>query len=161
MFRRLMIRNILIAGCAALALVGCNSGNQQQTVGTLLGAALGGWVGAKIDNDGAGGAIAIATGTVVGGLVGGSIGKKMDDVDRLKHAQAQQRAFENGVSGNGQQWFNPDTGAYGVVTPQSAYQTAQGQYCREFQQEITVGGNQVDGYGTACRQPDGSWKITA
>lgn len=159
MFEKSIMRNALLVACASLAFAGCNSANQQQTVGTLLGAALGGWVGAKIDNDGAGGAIAIATGTVVGGLVGGSIGKKMDDVDRLKHAQAQQRAFENGVSGNGQQWFNPDTGAYGTVTPQAAYQTAQGQYCREFQQEITVGGDQVDGYGTACRQPDGSWKI--
>lgn len=152
-------KSCLIAGCAALALTGCNQGNQQETVGTLLGAALGGWVGAKIDNNGAGGALAIATGTIVGGFVGGSIGRKMDDVDRLKHAQAQQRAFQTGVSGNGQQWFNPDTGAYGSVTPQSAYQTAQGQYCREFQQEITIGNDQVDSYGTACRQPDGSWKI--
>jgi hypothetical protein len=28
---------------------------------------------------------------------------------------------------------------------------------REYQTKITVGGKQVQGYGTACLQPDGSW----
>lgn len=30
---------------------------------------------------------------------------------------------------------------------------------REFTQQITVNGKTEDAYGTACRQPDGSWKI--
>lgn len=34
-----------------------------------------------------------------------------------------------------------------------------GRYCREFQQEITVGGQRQQGFGTACRQPDGAWQI--
>lgn len=34
-----------------------------------------------------------------------------------------------------------------------------GYMCREFQQEIRVGGRSEEGYGTACLQPDGSWKI--
>ena len=29
---------------------------------------------------------------------------------------------------------------------------------REYQTKIMVGGKQVDGYGTACLQPDGSWR---
>jgi len=29
---------------------------------------------------------------------------------------------------------------------------------REYQTKITVGGKQVQGYGTACLQPDGSWR---
>jgi len=37
--------------------------------------------------------------------------------------------------------------------------TDSGAYCREFQSEIIVGGERETGYGTACRQPDGSWKI--
>jgi surface antigen len=31
--------------------------------------------------------------------------------------------------------------------------------CREFTQTITVGGQAVQATGTACRQPDGSWRI--
>ena len=34
-----------------------------------------------------------------------------------------------------------------------------GAYCREFQQTIVIGGQQQQGYGKACQQPDGSWKI--
>lgn len=32
-------------------------------------------------------------------------------------------------------------------------------YCREYQRKVTVGGRTVDSYGTACMQPDGSWKL--
>lgn len=152
-------RNILIAGVAALALTGCNQGAQQETIGTLFGAALGGWVGSQIDNNGVGGAAAIATGTVVGGLVGGSIGRKMDEVDRLRLAQAQQRALYSNQPGQPQQWHNPNTGNYGSVTANQSFQTANGQYCREYTQTIVVGGQQQDAYGRACQQPDGSWQI--
>ena len=34
-----------------------------------------------------------------------------------------------------------------------------GAYCREFQHTVTIGGKTEDAYGTACRQPDGTWKI--
>ncbi|MEM9877688.1 MAG: RT0821/Lpp0805 family surface protein [Pseudomonadota bacterium] len=154
-----LTRKLLFAGCAAFAVTGCTQGNGQETFGTLLGAALGGWLGSEIDDDGVGGAVAIATGTFVGGAIGGSIGRNMDDVDRIKAAQAQQLALEVGLSGQAQQWYNPDTGNYGSIVPQPAYQTTAGQFCREYQQRIFVGGQQVEGYGTACRQPDGAWKI--
>ncbi len=31
--------------------------------------------------------------------------------------------------------------------------------CREFTRDIQIGGKVQQGYGTACRQPDGSWKV--
>ena len=34
-----------------------------------------------------------------------------------------------------------------------------GTYCREYQQTVTIDGKQERSYGTACRQPDGTWKI--
>ncbi len=34
-----------------------------------------------------------------------------------------------------------------------------GTYCREYQQMVTVAGRKQESYGTACMQPDGSWKI--
>jgi surface antigen len=36
-----------------------------------------------------------------------------------------------------------------------------GKYCREFQQTVTIGGKTEQAYGTACRQPDGSWQIVS
>ncbi len=34
-------------------------------------------------------------------------------------------------------------------------------YCREYQRNVTVGGHIEQSYGTACRQPDGAWKIVS
>lgn len=36
---------------------------------------------------------------------------------------------------------------------------AQAEYCREFNQQITIDGRSQPAYGTACMQPDGSWEI--
>lgn len=35
------------------------------------------------------------------------------------------------------------------------------QYCREFTQTFSIGNKTEKGYGTACLQPDGSWKIVS
>lgn len=32
-------------------------------------------------------------------------------------------------------------------------------YCREYTRDVIVDGKPAQAYGTACRQPDGSWKI--
>ncbi|NDF11806.1 MAG: hypothetical protein EB060_03190 [Proteobacteria bacterium] len=32
-------------------------------------------------------------------------------------------------------------------------------YCREYTQNVKVGSGVHQGYGTACMQPDGSWKL--
>lgn len=46
------------------------------------------------------------------------------------------------------------------ATPASpVYQATDGRYCREYQATITVGGQQQQSFGTACLQPDGSWRI--
>ena len=54
---------------------------------------------------------------------------------------------------------NPETGHYGSVTPTREGTSASGRYCREFQHTIYVDGEQQQAYGTACRQPDGSWEV--
>ncbi|WP_353859925.1 hypothetical protein [Azospirillum formosense] len=40
-----------------------------------------------------------------------------------------------------------------------AYTARNGQLCREYQTTVMVGGLAQPGYGTACRQPDGSWRV--
>lgn len=46
-----------------------------------------------------------------------------------------------------------------VVTPAPA--AAAQPYCREFQTQTVVAGQVQPSYGTACQQPDGSWKIVS
>ncbi|MFZ5608816.1 MAG: RT0821/Lpp0805 family surface protein [Pseudomonadota bacterium] len=154
------MKGIALASVMGLSLTACAEGQwNKETAGTLLGAAFGGWVGSKIDHKGSGGAVAIAAGTAAGALIGNSIGRSMDKADRAYMEHTRMQALEAAPSGTTSEWYNPDSGNRGTITPQPAYQTAQGQYCREYQQTVTIGGKAETGYGTACRQPDGSWKI--
>ena len=133
-------------------------GLTKSDVGTGLGAVGGAVIGSSFGK---------GNGRVVGGVIGGllgagighSIGSSLDRADMQYYNQTSQRALETGVSGQALPWRNPDSGNYGTVTPQKPYRTSEGQYCREFQNKITVGGQTQSGYGTACRQPDGSWQI--
>ena len=70
-----------------------------------------------------------------------------------------QSALENNKSGTASTWHNPDEGQSGSTMPLKTFQTADGVYCREFQQTIIIDGKPQQGYGTACRQPDGTWQI--
>ena len=72
--------------------------------------------------------------------------------------QAQQ-SLEYGRTGQSAGWQNPDSGNSGSFTPTRTYQQPGGQYCREYQQQIVVGGEKQTSYGTACRQPDGTWQV--
>ena len=129
----------------------------KQAVGGLGGAALGGLLGSQIGS-GRGQLAATGAGVLLGALVGSSIGKSLDDVDRLKAEQAYSQAHTAPV-GETITWNNPNSGNSGTVTPVRDGTSSTGAYCREFQQTVTVGGKTENAYGTACRQPDGSWKI--
>jgi surface antigen len=72
-----------------------------------------------------------------------------------------QNALENNRTNQASTWVNPDSGASGTVVPVRTFQNAQGLPCREFQRSIVIGGRQELGYGTACRQPDGTWHTVA
>lgn len=149
-------RNLAIVGVSVLALsLGACAERPKTTVGAAGGAAAGGLLAAALG----GGATGIAAGVLLGGLAGGALGNALDNADREYAYQAQQASMESAPTGQTTTWRNPDSGHSGSYTPQKTYQNASGQYCREFQQTVTVGGKTESAYGTACRQPDGSWKI--
>ncbi len=50
-------------------------------------------------------------------------------------------------------------GASGSVTALREGTNTSGFTCREFQQAVTINGEQETAYGTACLQADGSWRI--
>ena len=82
-----------------------------------------------------------------------------DEAEQLKLASATQYALENQRSGTRTVWDNPDRRVCGVVVPRPAFKNELDQYCREFQQTVVINGEKQSAYGTACRQPDGQWKI--
>ena len=151
------LKTVTAAVVIVLFTAACQEAGPKETVGTLGGAALGGLIGSQFGS-GSGKLAATGAGVFLGALVGNQIGKGLDDVDRMKMDQANHRAKSVPV-GESIAWNNPNTGNSGTVTPVRDGTSSAGEYCREFQQTITVGGSTEQAYGQACRQPDGSWRI--
>lgn len=140
----------VILGLAILS--ACTTSPTQENIGMVIGGTLGGLLGAQVEGDNERTA-AIIAGTLVGAAVGGSIGRSMDQTDRLKTAQTLE-TVRTGVSSS---WQNPDSGYRYAVTPTRTYETASGP-CREYSVQAVIGGKAETVYGTACRQPDGTWR---
>ena len=130
----------------------------KEGAGTLLGATAGAVAGSNIGK-GKGNIAAIAIGTLAGALFGQEIGRSLDRADRIAMGQNAQYSLEYTRSHETTRWNNPDSGNSGSMTPVQTYQTGSGQYCREYRQTVYIGGQEQDAYGTACRQPDGTWEI--
>ena len=140
----------LAAGCGQVA---------KEEIGAVVGAGLGGLAGSFI-GDGGGRLVAVAVGTMVGAVMGAEVGKSLDRADRLAMAQATYNSLEYGESGSPTTWTNPNSGNSGEIVPEAAVLRADGRYCREFWKAVTIAGEKQQAYGTACREVDGSWKIS-
>ena len=151
------MKKLMLVGLVSLPLIsGCAT---KMETGTVVGALTGGALAYGLGQDSSNKELWTVLGIGVGAMVGNNIGAQLDERDLLLANQTFQSSLEHNKNATGQQWKNPDSGNSGTVIPVKTYQTDSGQYCREFQQTITIGNKTQDGWGTACRQPDGSWKI--
>ncbi|MFZ5609923.1 MAG: RT0821/Lpp0805 family surface protein [Pseudomonadota bacterium] len=144
----------LLAGALILGLLGgCDMDGR--TLGAIGGAA----AGAGLGKAAGGGTLGIILGAAAGAWLGGEIGKSLDERDRHAMHTTTQAALDSSPAGTTSRWSNPQSGNSGTVTPQQSFTNAEGAECREFQQTVSAGGKTETGYATACRQPDGSWKV--
>jgi surface antigen len=161
-FIALVLTTTMLAACqqGGPGMMNGGSGLNKQDVGMLGGAIGGGVIGSTMGR-GAGKTAATLGGALLGGLVGSEIGKSLDNADRAAMNSGTQHALESSHDGQSLPWKNAQSGNSGTITPTNNYQNSNGQYCREFTQTINVGGQSQKGYGTACRQPDGSWQVVS
>ena len=125
---------------------------------TQLGAVLGATGGGLLAAAAGGGSTGIAAGVLLGGLTGGTLGNSLDNEDRRLMQRASHRALETSRTGSSTIWRNPDSRHSGRITPTRTIEQADGSFCREYQQTITIDGMEERSFGKACRQPDGSWR---
>jgi surface antigen len=147
-----------ISGCAANVQTSSSNQGPKESVGALSGMVIGGALANDMAGDSRNKSLATVLGAFVGGVIGQNIGAQLDERDRLLAGEAYNTALEYNPIDKAAEWRNPDTGNYGRVIPVTTYRQ-NGRYCREFTQEIFIGGKKQTGYGRACRQPDGSWEI--
>lgn len=151
----------LLLATLAAGLAGCAQGsggwNKQQTgtaLGAVAGAAAGAAIGGKDDWWWAAG-----LGALAGGVVGNQVGAYLDRQDQQTSYQTANYALNNVPDGQEARWSNPENNTSGYTKPVETTQTASGQTCRVFQTGVSAQGQNTSGTGTACRQPDGTWKI--
>jgi surface antigen len=82
----------------------------------------------------------------------------LNEAQERAHEQAQLEA-SRAVVGETIVWNH--SGASGAVSVLRDGYSTRGRYCREFQQQVTIGGRSERAYGTACQQPDGSWQVVS
>ena len=115
------------------------------------------WIDRQRGGKGGGRPAATIVGAVLGGIVGSEIGRSMDKQDRILAQQAELLALERGRSGEATPWRNPDNGRYGEVIPTAPYRRGY-EDCRDYTHKIFIDGRPQTMRGTACRNPDGTWR---
>lgn len=158
------IRSILAVAAIGAVLSGCagQGYGDKQTGGAVIGGVLGGLLGSQIGG-GSGKLAATAGGAILGLIIGSETGRSLDKADHLYASRSTHTVLETNRSGQTSVWTSDKRpGVYVSTTPAAAYlDPRSNRYCREYQQEITIGGKTKQAYGTACRQPDGSWEIVS
>ncbi|MEQ9449125.1 MAG: hypothetical protein RLN70_09515, partial [Rhodospirillaceae bacterium] len=81
---------------------------------------------------------------------------ELNEAQQRAHEQALVRATTSRV-GDRITWNQNGLAGDVVVTREG--RTTDGRPCREFQQQVMIGGQRQSAYGTACMQPDGSWQV--
>lgn len=157
-----MMRRTSLFSALAMAVLaaGCGpDGPNRADTGLAVGAVAGGILGNQVGK-GTGRALATVAGAFVGGVVGHEIGRSLDEQDRMYAREAEFYALEEGQSGVSRKWRNPDNGRYGEVVPSRPYKRS-GSDCRDYTHTIYISGRPEVMRGTACRNPDGTWRSVA
>jgi len=156
----LKVFSIAIVTGLALNVAACGpEGPTRADTGLAVGAIAGGLIGNSVGK-GTGRALATVAGAFVGGVVGHEIGRSLDERDRMLAREAEYEALERGSSGVARTWRNPDNGRYGEVVPSRPYKRG-GSDCRDYAHTVYIDGRPEVMRGTACRNPDGSWRSVA
>jgi surface antigen len=156
----MMMKNVVITTVLATTLLtGCAGTYNKATTGAALGALTGTALAYGLAKDSGKKNLWLIAGAAAGGLAGNAIGAALDERDKLLLGQTFQHTMETAPTNQQGSWNNPDSGNSGSVTPTATHLSANEQPCREFTTTVNIGGQPQQGYGTACRQADGSWKI--
>ena len=149
-------QKFLAIGLISMSLLGCANMTREES-GNVIGALIGGALAYELGKDSSNKEIWVATGIIGGAIAGGHYAVLTEPSQRM-NATNMHTTLES-IPDNAQtKWINPNTNESGTMTVVRTNNN-NGTPCREFTQTIYVGGKAVQGYGTACRQADGSWKI--
>lgn len=155
------MKRFLAAIAMALLVAACQGYDRgtKETGGAIVGGVGGALLGSQFGS-GSGQIAATAAGTLLGAWLGSEVGRSLDRADRLAAERTAYSALEHNPDGQRSTWQNPNNNTSGYTEPIRTYQTASGIDCRDYQTTVVIDGRSETATGTACRQSDGTWKIT-
>lgn len=142
----------------SLAIGACSNDVQERRLesGTVVGAVAGGLIGSAVGR-GSGRVAGAIVGTVIGGVIGNELARGMNERDRRMAAEAELDALESGRDGERRSWRSAESSYRGDIVPGRRYHRGRTE-CRDYVHTIFVNGRDEVLRGTACREPDGSWR---
>lgn len=146
---KLMPKAIVGVTAGAIFLAAC-TGGQAPSPGANSGIVEDSRVGA--------GAGEVPVGAIEGGLLGLDIGRSLSDADRQAALQAEYQALEYGRAGEPIAWRSQDSGVRGEVVVGPSYEVNRLD-CREYTHTVYIDGRARVTRGTACRRPEGTWRM--
>lgn len=140
---------------------------EDQIIGLVTGATLGSIIGNQFGHGG--GRIAFTTtGALAGGWIGNDIGQSMDnrvlDSRVLDNSAARRTGPQavHSISSSPPVYqptsYKPNYVAPDAPAPESIYDQGYQSYCRAYSEQMRIGNAIHETYGTACLQPDGTWR---
>jgi surface antigen len=136
-------------------------------IGTILGAGAGA-VGGSQFGKGKGQLIGVAVGTLGGAFLGRELGASVDRSRQMDTGWNRGPNYQPAPSypvaapypqASAQPVYYPPQQPVYVQQAPVAVQQNSANYCREVQYQGTVNNQPANLYGTACRQPDGTWRL--
>jgi surface antigen len=147
-----MLKPLAAALLAALFVTACLPRGDGRS--TIAGANPGIVVGSPV----ASGVGEAQLGAVEGGLLGADVGLSLTERDREAALKAEYEALEYGSPGQPTRWQGNRSGNQGEVSVGASYEVNRLD-CREYTHRISIGGRPRVVRATACRQPDGVWRV--
>ena len=101
---------------------------------------------------------AAPVGPVAGELLDAPIWRSLTEEDRALALKTEYEALEYARARTYSNWRNPESGNRGRISVGPTTQVNKLD-CREFTNEIVIGGRPRVHRGTACRRPDAVWRV--
>ena len=151
------MKALAIGVLGVLGLAACSTNNSGIVTGTIADRPAGANPGVVIDSP-VGTGSTVPVGAIEGALSGADVGQSLTERDREIALSAEYEALEYGRPGQTTRWRNRKSGNRGEISVGSTYQVNRLD-CREYTHTVSISGRNRVVKGTACRQPDGVWRV--
>lgn len=156
---------LLLSACAPVDQYGNPTASPFAPIGGALGGAAVSGLACSNLGKGNGTVAIVGVCTALGALGGLMAGNSVNQARSTAGYQVQQHQFQypqNYQRSYHQQLPTQHNGQSGSVEMSQQYYNPQyGTYCREWQHKVVISGRAERAYGTACQQPDGTWRIVS